>query len=130
MATQKLYAGAKLREVRGRLGLSQRVFSSKLGLSLPYLNQMENNHRPVSAAVVLGLAREFGLDVTELAVGEGERLVSDMREALADPVFTGATPLADLRLAASNAPALARAFLDLHRAYRQSHERLASLDEA
>jgi predicted transcriptional regulator len=38
--------------------------------------------------------------------------------------------LADLRLAASNAPALARAFLHLHRAYRQSHERLASLDEA
>src|SRR5690606_3293871 len=64
-------------------------------------------------------------------VGESERLVSDMREALADPVFTAAAPpLADLRLAASNAPALARAFLDLHRAYRQSHERLASLDEA
>ena len=38
--------------------------------------------------------------------------------------------LTDLRLAASNAPALARAFLDLHRAYRQTHERLASLDEA
>jgi predicted transcriptional regulator len=54
-----------------------------------------------------------------------------MREALADPVFAKSTPpLADLRLAASNAPALARAFLDLHRAYRQSHERLASLDEA
>jgi len=130
MATQKLYAGAKLREVRSRLGLTQRLFAAKLGVSLPYLNQMENNHRPVSAGVVLGLAREFGLDVTELAVGEGERLVSDMREALADPVFTGVPPIADLRLAASNAPALARAFLDLHRAYRQSHERLASLDEA
>ena len=35
-----------------------------------------------------------------------------------------------MRLAASNAPALARAFLELHRAYRQTHERLASLDEA
>ncbi len=131
MAIQKLYAGAKLRELRGRLGLTQRVFSDKLGVSLPYLNQMENNHRPVSASVVLALAQEFGLDVTELTVGEGERLVSDMREALADPVFAKtAPPLADLRLAASNAPALARAFLDLHRAYRQSHERLASLDEA
>ena len=131
MATQKLYAGAKLRELRGRLGLTQRIFSDKLGVSLPYLNQMENNHRPVSASVVLALAQEFGLDVTELTVGEGERLVSDMREALADPVFAkAAPPLADLRLAASNAPALARAFLDLHRAYRQSHERLASLDEA
>ena len=131
MPAQKLYAGVKLREIRGRLGLTQKAFADKLGVSLPYLNQMENNHRPVSAAVVLALAQEFGLDVTELTVGESERLVSDMREALADPVFTAAAPpLADLRLAASNAPALARAFLDLHRAYRQSHERLASLDEA
>mgnify|MGYP003536706681 CR=1 FL=1 len=131
MATQKLYVGAKLREVRGRLGLTQKSFAEKLRVSLPYLNQMENNHRPVSAAVVLALAQEFGLDVTELTAGESERLVSDMREALADPVFAkAAPPMADLRLAASNAPALARAFLDLHRAYRQTHERLASLDEA
>ena len=131
MATQKLYAGAKLREIRARLALTQKIFADKLGVSLPYLNQMENNHRPVSASVVLALAQEFGLDVTELTVGESERLVSDMREALADPVFAKtAPPLADLRLAASNAPALARAFLDLHRAYRQTHERLASLDEA
>jgi predicted transcriptional regulator/transcriptional regulator with XRE-family HTH domain len=130
MATHKLYAGAKLREMRTRLGLTQKAFADKLAVSLPYLNQMENNHRPVSAAVVLALAQEFGLDVTELTVGESERLVSDMKEALADPVFANPPPLADLRLAASNAPALARAFLDLHRAYRQTHERLASLDEA
>ena len=131
MAVQKLYAGVKLRETRGRLGLTQKAFAQKLGVSLPYLNQMENNHRPVSAAVVLALAGEFGLDVTELSTGDAERMVSDMREALADPVFADtAPPLADLRLAASNAPALARAFLELHRAYRQGHERLASLDEA
>lgn len=131
MSTPKLYAGAKLRETRTRLGLTQKAFAAKLGISLPYLNQMENNHRPVSAAVVLAMAQEFGFDVTELSTGEGERMVADMREALADPVFADLDPpLADLRLAASNAPALARAFLALHRAYRDSHERLASLDEA
>ncbi|ARE39897.1 Transcriptional regulator, XRE family [Rhodovulum sp. P5] len=131
MATPKLYAGVKLRETRMRLGLTQKDFAAKLGISLPYLNQMENNHRPVSSAVLLALASEFGFDVTELSTGDAERLVSDMREALADPVFGDlAPPVADLRLAASNAPALARAFLELHRAYRQSHERLASLDEA
>jgi len=131
MAVQKLYAGAKLRELRGRLSLTQKTFAEKLGVSLPYLNQMENNNRPVSTAVVLGLAQEFGFDVTELQSGDEARLVGDMREALADPVFTGPAPaLADMRLAASNAPALARAFLDLHAAYRQTHERLASLDEA
>lgn len=131
MSTQKLYAGVKLRELRGRLGVTQKAFSDKLGVSLPYLNQMENNHRPVSASVVLSLVQEYGFDVTELTTGDAERIVSDMREAFADPVFQASTPpLADLRLAASNAPALARAFLDLHRAYRQTHERLASLDEA
>jgi hypothetical protein len=130
MATQKLYAGAKLRETRQRLNLTQKDFAAKLGVSLPYLNQMENNNRPVSTTVVLALAQEFGFDVTELSTGDAERLVSDMREALADPVFADPPPLADLRLTASNAPALARAFLELHSAYRQTHERLASLDEA
>lgn len=131
MATQKLYAGAKLREMRTKLELTQKDFATKLGVSLPYLNQMENNNRPVSTTVVLALAQEFGMDVTELSTGDSERLVSDMREAMADPVFADdMPPLADLRLTASNAPALARAFITLHRAYRQTHERLASLDEA
>jgi transcriptional regulator with XRE-family HTH domain len=130
MALQKLYAGAKLRETRLKLDLTQKSFAAKLGVSLPYLNQMENNNRPVSAGVVLALAQEFGFDVTDLSTGDTERLVSDMREAMADPVFTDSAPLADLRLVASNAPTLARAFLELHRAYKQTHERLASLDEA
>ena len=130
MAVQKLYVGAKLREFRSRLALTQKDFAAKLGVSLPYLNQMENNNRPVSSAVILALAQEFGFDVTELGHGDTERLITDMREALADPVFADAPPLADLRLTASNAPALARSFLELHRAYRQTHERLASLDEA
>lgn len=131
MPTQKLYAGAKLREIRTRLGITQRDFAAKLGVSLPYLNQMENNKRPLSTTVVLALAQEFGVDVTELGQGDAERMISDMREALADPVFADAAPpVADLRLTASNAPGLARAFLELHRAYRQTHERLASLDEA
>ena len=62
MATQKIYAGAKLRELRTRIGLTQKDFAAKLGVSLPYLNQMENNNRPVSTPVLVALAREFGLD--------------------------------------------------------------------
>ena len=130
MAQKKLYAGVKLNEIRSKLGLTQKVFAAKLGVSLPYLNQMENNHRPISTSVVLALAQEFGLDVTELSSGDTERLVGDMREALADPIFSDTPPLADLRLVASNAPALTRAFLELHSAYRRTQERLVSLDAA
>lgn len=131
MAVKKLYSGAKLRDMRQRLRLTQKDFASKLGVSLPYLNQMENNNRPLSGTVILALAQEFGFDVTELSSSENERLFSDMREVFTDPIFGDLTPqLSDMRLAASNAPSIARAFLDLHRAYRQTQERLASLDEA
>ena len=131
MPLQKIYAGAKLRETRVQLHLTQKDFAAKLGVSLPYLNQMENNNRPLSTAVVLALAREFGMDVTALSAGDSERLVSDLREAFADPLFAATSPaLADLRLVGANAPGFARAFLDLHRAYRQAQEQLASLDEA
>jgi len=131
MADQKIYAGVKLRETRLREGRTQKAFAQELGISLSYLNQMENNHRPLSAAVMLGLVQKFGFDVTQLSVDEAARMVVDMREALADPVFGDhAPPNADLQLMASNAPMLAHAFLELHRAYKRGHEQLASLDEA
>lgn len=127
---RKLYIGAKLREIRARIALTQAEYAARLGVSVSYLNQMENNHRPVSARVVLALAQEFGIDVTELAAGTSERLVADMREALADPVFGDtAPPLSDLHLVAANAPNLARAFLTLHRAHAEGRERLARLNE-
>jgi len=131
MAGTKLYAGVKLREIRTRLGLTQKKFAATLGVSLSYLNQMENNNRPISATVVLALAQQFDCDVTELSAGDSARVVADMREALADPVFGDDTPpLADLQLVASNAPLLAKAFLSLHRAHQMTRERLASVDDA
>ncbi len=71
MATQKIYAGVALRETRSRAGLTQRAFADRLGVSLPYLSQMENNHRPVSAGVLLRLASEFSVDLGAMA-GSGQ----------------------------------------------------------
>ncbi|SOH94140.1 hypothetical protein SAMN06273572_103167 [Monaibacterium marinum] len=128
MARTKLYAGVKLRELRRGHDLTQKAFAARLGVSLSYLNQMENNHRPVASSVLLALAREFAYDITTLEAGEADRIATDMREALADPGLED-VPQADLSLVASNAPALARAFLTLHRQHKETTERLATLDE-
>ena len=40
MAVQKLYAGAKLRDLRRKLSLTQKEFAARLGVSLPYLSQI------------------------------------------------------------------------------------------
>lgn len=130
MATQKIYAGVTLRDTRKRSRLTQREFAQRLGISLPYLSQMENNHRPVSAGVLLRLASEFSVDLGTMAMGDSERMAVDLAEALADPLFDAPPGMSDLRLTVTNAPAFARAFLDLYRAHREGQERLAALDEA
>jgi len=131
MTTRKLYAGARLGDLRRGLGLTQTAFARALGVSLSYLNQMERNHRPVSRDVVQGLAERFGMDVALFSMDEGDRLMADLREALADPLFRE-TPWsgAELQIMATNAPGLAHAFLALHRAHMRGQERLASLDAA
>ncbi|MEK6204464.1 MAG: helix-turn-helix domain-containing protein, partial [Amylibacter sp.] len=102
MGTTKLYAGVSLRQIRQDYNLTQKEFANRLKVSLPYLSQMENNHRPITASVVLTLAQEFSFDVTKLSGGDTQRVVADMKEALADPVFAESpTNLADLQLAAS-----------------------------
>jgi transcriptional regulator with XRE-family HTH domain len=87
MPAQKLYAGAKLREVRTRIGLTQKDFAGQ-ARRVAALSQPDGEQQPPGLdRPCPGLAQEFGLDVTELGSGDTERLVSDMREALADPVF-------------------------------------------
>ncbi len=131
MRAQKIYAGAKLREARLKTGKTQKSFAAGLGVSVSYLNQMERNHRPLSAAVVLKLAQEFGFDVRTLSADEADRIVVDMAECLADPIFDEMRPHEeDLRLVATNAPAVARSMLALYQAHLQTSERFSALDEA
>ncbi|MEM7547914.1 MAG: short-chain fatty acyl-CoA regulator family protein [Pseudomonadota bacterium] len=129
MINRKRYSGPRLREIRQRLGLTQTAFARGLGVSLSYLNQMERNHRPLSRAVLIGLAERYGVDISALDTDESARLVADLREALSDPVFDEAPGMADLEILAANAPKLARSFLTLHRAHRMANERLAALDD-
>ncbi|SIQ66215.1 hypothetical protein SAMN05880590_10695 [Rhizobium sp. RU35A] len=130
MAIGKLYIGRKVRELRDAARATQAQFADRLGISTSYLNQIENNQRPVSAAVLLALAEKFGISLAELSSGEGDRLLSALSEALSDPLFDGYhASLADLKLVTQNAPGLAHALITAHQAYRRSSEQLASMDD-
>ena len=127
---QKIFAGLKMRGLREIAGLNQGVFAERLGISASYLNQIENNQRPLTAQVMVALAQNFSVDVGAFAHEDTEKLVSDLREALADPVFSGLVPNGqDLKTIVSNVPWFAHAFLGLHLAFRRTGERLHALDE-
>ncbi|ADH87786.1 transcriptional regulator, XRE family [Ancylobacter novellus DSM 506] len=129
--SKKVFAGHAVRNVRERLGLTQIDFARRLSLSPSYINQIESNQRPVTAAVLLAISRTFDLDITRFGADDLDRIVADLREALADPVFRGLEPsLQDLKNATTHAPAFAHAFLRLHGALRRLDERRAALDDA
>lgn len=130
MALPKLYVGRKIRALREANKATQAAFAERLGISTSYLNQIENNQRPVSAAVLLGLAEKFQIDIAEISQGDGDRLLSALSDALTDPLFETYSPnLQELKLITQNAPGFARALISCHHAYRRNSEQLASLDD-
>ena len=130
MRNRKLFVGRRIRELREANRLTQAGFAERLGLSTSYLNQIENNQRPVSAAVLLALAESFQVDIADLSSGEDERLISALAEALSDPIFETYSPsLQEMKLITHNAPGLAHALITCHQAYRRNSEQLASLDD-
>jgi predicted transcriptional regulator/transcriptional regulator with XRE-family HTH domain len=128
MAERKVFAGARLKRLRTRLGLGQSQMAAELGLSPSYLNLIERNQRPLTVQVLLKLSRAYSIDMTEFSETESAGLVDALKEVFADPLLSGeiASPgeLADL---ADTAPNAARGMTRLHAAYREGLERLSDL---
>jgi len=130
MPRTKIHAGTKIRLLRERSGLTLEACARRLALSPSYLSQLETNQRPLSARVLVALTRHFGVPPAEFEVEGQDRLLAELREAAADSSFGAPlASIAELKLAASATPALARQFLALHRAYRALDERLLRWDE-
>ncbi|MDQ0456355.1 helix-turn-helix domain-containing protein [Rhizobium paknamense] len=130
MAIGKLYIGRKVRDLRLANHATQAQFAERLGISVSYLNQIESNQRPVSAAVLLSLADKFKIDLSDLSGGEGDRLLSALAETLADPLFgVHGASVQELKMVVHNAPGIAHALITAHRAYRHNSERLASIGD-
>ena len=110
--------------------MTQWQLAEKLSLSTAYLSQIENNQRPLTAQILIGLSGELGVSVAVFSAEDPDRLTSDLREILADPMFQARDiSLSEIKSAALSSPWLARTLLDLHGSYRRLHDRLQIIDE-
>ena len=128
---EKLFIGPKVRLLRTARTWTLEVCAARLGLSASYLSQIEANQRPATARVLMDVMRVFEVDAATLDAADDQRLIADLREATADPL-SGDPPLGlgEIKSAVANTPNLTRAYLSLHRAYRQLDERLKLTEEA
>ncbi|AGT11455.1 short-chain fatty acyl-CoA regulator family protein [Paracoccus aminophilus] len=117
----KTFMGVRLRRLREERGLTQAALARALEISPSYLNQIEQNQRPLTVPVLLKLNQAFGLDVQLFSDADEGRLITELRGALADQ-GAGAS-LAEVRELAANMPAVARAIVAMQRRLRDTAER-------
>ncbi len=113
---RKLFLGPRLRRLRRELGINQSSMAAEIGISPSYLNHLERNQRPLTAAVMLRLAQAYDVDLKSFAADGGEGTgVVDLAEIFADPIFGDlAIPRYEMLEVADNAPAVADAISRLY----------------
>jgi predicted transcriptional regulator len=106
--------------------MTQAAMAEDLDVSPSYIALMERNQRPVTADMLLRLAKTYAVDIGEFAADGASDLSDRLASILRDPLFS------NLDFAASEAtdvatgyPAFADAMLRLHGAYRESELALA-----
>lgn len=126
---RRLFAGPELRRLRARLGISQSDVANALGISVPYISQIETNDRPLTPPVMLALARAYP-DDWGILTGIDEALLIAAAAAGEDAsVAEARVPEDQLRRATEQQPELARRLVAVHHAYRQSQEQLRLLND-
>ncbi len=125
---RKLYLGNKIRRLREQHQLTQASLALQLELSPSYLNQIENDQRPLTVQVLLKLGAIFDVDLSHFSEEEDDRLVAELKDCLEDPLFENEKlGLAEIKDMVTRTPAIARHFLSLYQSHLQTKQNYIGL---
>lgn len=131
MPRNATYMGPRLKRVRRDLGLTQSNLAADLEISPSYVALMERNQRPVTAELLLKLARTYRIDLAQLADDGIEELMARAQAVLREPMFADIDlPAVDISDVTTSFPGFAEALVRLHTAYSEGQLELAQRREA
>src|SRR5688500_11623309 len=131
MARNPTYMGPRLKRIRRDLGLTQANLASDLEISPSYVALMERNQRPVTAELLLKLARTYRIDLAQLADDGIEDLTARLQAVLREPLFNDIDlPAVYISDVTTSYPGFAEALVRLHTAYSEEQLELAQRREA
>ena len=122
MAETRARIGVRLRRLREERGLTQRALARALDISPSYVNQLESNQRPVTAAVLLKLADTLDIDLTSSRPTPPTGWPPSSGTCSADASLSEHISQAEIHELAAAMPTVGHALVDLHRRYRHSLE--------
>ena len=124
---RKSFIGVRLKRFREERGLTQVALARAMELSPSYLNQLEQNQRPLTVAVLLRLNAVFGIDVQRFSGDDEVRLLAGLKELFSETLAEEAVSLAEMEEMAANMPGVARMLIRLGRRQREIQERETGL---
>jgi predicted transcriptional regulator/transcriptional regulator with XRE-family HTH domain len=123
---RSIFMGPRLRRLRRDLGLTQADMAADLEISAPYVALLERNQRPMTADMLLRLARTYTIDLADLAGDGGADNTARMQSILKEPMFSDIDiPTLEISDLAVSYPGMTEAFLRLYTAYREEQLALA-----
>lgn len=129
--SRPLYLGPRLRRLRRELGLTQQAMAADLGISPSYIALLERNLRPLTADLLVRLARSYRLDLGDFAGNDAEDQAKRIGQVLRDPLFSDIDlPALEVADFATSFPGVSEALLRLHGAYTREQRALAEQREA
>src|SRR3546814_1494438 len=112
--------GHRIRRRRQEIGVTQGTLARRVGISPSYLNLIEHNRRTIGGALLHRIADALDLDHRALAGTEEARLIAELTEMAADPLFVRSpSPVVGAHEIVASGPAIAQTMIALYRAYRE-----------
>jgi len=123
-AVAKMFSGARLRRLRIERGLTQAALAQALDLSTSYVNQLENDQRPITVPVLLALTERFDLSAQYFSSDTDARLVADLSDVFTEAAAERAVSRAQIEEFVARMPEIGRSLVAVHRRLRDATEEL------
>jgi predicted transcriptional regulator/transcriptional regulator with XRE-family HTH domain len=120
----KTFSGARLRRLRQERGLTQAALAQALELSTSYVNQLENDQRPITVSVLIALTERFDLPPQYFSSDTDARLVADLSDLFTETGAEHGNSRTQIEELVARMPEIGRSLVTVHRRLRDATEEL------
>jgi len=119
--------GHKIKTKRRNLGITQVDLSKKLSISATYLNLMESGKRKIDLDLLLKIANELNVDVSDISKKTDTNLYQNLMDLLGDNLFENLDITNfDVKELINTNPSIAKALVKLGDNYKKKNQDIVS----
>jgi len=131
MSQIDLQIGHKIRTKRRKTGVTQADLSKKLSISPSYLNLIESGKRKVSVDLLLKLANELNIEISDITKKTDTNLYQNLMDLLGDNLFEDLDITNfDIKEIVNTNPLIAKALVKLGDNYKKKNQDIVSKVES